>query len=273
MFAHPNSKRDLMKIGYVQNAPIFGNKTANFEQVKSLVNGQQADLLVLSELFATGYTFTSREEAHFLAESTDGETAKFLKDLSKETGAMIVAGFVELENDKVYNSSLIVKDGEVLDTYRKIHLFNRETLWFDAGNKPLKTYDCNGVSVGIMICFDWLFPEVCRTLTLDGMQVLAHPSNLVMPYCQQAMITRCLENRIFAVTSNRTGRENRGEDDFTFTGASQITANDGNILSSAPKDKPHLSIVEIDPNKALNKMINDYNNLIDCRNTDYYTVG
>ena len=88
MFAHPNSKRDIMKIGYVQNAPIFGNKAANFEQVKTLVNGQQADLLVLSELFATGYTFTSREEAQSLAESTDGETAKFLKDLSKETGAI-----------------------------------------------------------------------------------------------------------------------------------------------------------------------------------------
>ncbi len=100
------------------------------------------------------------------------------------------------------------------------------------------------------------FRRFARTLALKGMQVLAHPSNLVMPYCQNAMVTRCLENRIFAVTANRIGVEKRGEDDFTFTGASQITGHDGKVLSSAPVDRTHIATVEIDVKLADNKNIN-----------------
>lgn len=259
-----------MKIGYVQNTPVFGDKEKNFEEISALTKGIKADLLVLSELFATGYTFTSKEESRNLAETTEGPTAQFLKELSLKTGAIIVAGFVELANDKVYNSSIIVSGNQVVDTYRKIHLFNREKLWFEPGDKPLKVYDINGVKLGVMICFDWLFPEVCRELTLQGMQVLAHPSNLVMPYCQRAMVTRCLENKIFAITANRTGIEIRGEDNFTFTGASQITAPDGEILASAPVDQSSISLVEIDATKALNKNINDYNHLINEIRPEFY---
>ena len=119
-----------MKVGYIQNAPIFGAKEKNFEGVCSLLSGVKADLLVLPELFATGYTFTSKEEAKEMAETNHGQTADFLKELSELTGATMVGGFVETDKDNIYNSSLIVSNGEVLDTYRKIHLFNKEKLWF-----------------------------------------------------------------------------------------------------------------------------------------------
>ena len=259
-----------MKVGYIQNTPVFGNKEKNFEEIRSLSKGIKADLLVLSELFATGYTFTSKEECRELAETTSGKTATFLKKLSIETGATIIAGFVELENDKIYNSLLIVSGNEVIDTYRKIHLFNREKLWFEPGNKPLKVYNIKGVKIGAMICFDWYFPEVCRELTLQGMQVLAHPSNLVLPNCQRSMVTRCLENKIFAITANRTGTETRGEDNFTFTGASQITAPNGDVLESAPVHESHVYILEIDETLALNKNINDYNHLINEIRPEFY---
>lgn len=261
-----------MKIGYVQNSPIFGAKEQNFGKVRSLIQGLRADLLVLPELFATGYTFTSKEEALELAETSHEQTADFLKDISGLTSATVVGGFIEKEEDKIYNSLLIVSGNQVIDTYRKIHLFNKEKLWFSPGNKPLRVYEINGVKIGVMICFDWIFPEVCRTLSLKGMQVLAHPSNLVMPYCQSAMVTRCLENRVFAVTANRIGTEQRGEDNFTFTGASQITGIDGKILSSAPIDKSHAAVVEIDENLADNKMINSFNNVIEDRRTDFYAI-
>ena len=88
----------------------------------------------------------------------------------------------------------------------------------------------------MIICFDWIFPEVCRNLALKGAQIMVHPSNLVLPYGQQAMVTRCLENRVYAITANRIGTETRGSDHFVFTGRSQITSVDGTILSSAPED-------------------------------------
>jgi len=261
-----------MKIGYVQTSPAFGDKQKNFEEVRRLARGVKADLLVLPELFGSGYAFTSREEAEARAEIADGPTAPVLKELSQQTSAVVVAGYIEKDRGRLYNAALVVSGNIVIDSYRKIHLFNKEKLWFDAGDKPLRVYDINDVKTGVMICYDWMFPEVCRTLALQGMQVLAHPSNLVMPWCQRAMVTRCLENRIFAVTANRVGEENRGEDHFVFTGASQITAADGSILSSAPVSESYLAVVEADVNQAVDKDINAYNNVISDRRTEFYEL-
>ena len=259
-----------MKIGYVQNSPLFGEKEKNFNQVRKLIGNTKADLIVLPELFATGYTFISKEEVDNLAETNQEETANFLKEISTKTGAVIVAGFIEKDDGKSYNSSIMVYKTKVIGTYRKIHLFNKEKLWFSPSNKKLQVRNINGMKIGMMVCFDWIFPEVSRTLALNGAQVLAHPSNLIMPYCQQAMVTRCLENRVFAVTANRIGNEKRGKDNFTFTGGSQITSFDGKILSSAPKDEPYLDTVEIDITKANNKILNDYNDVLKDRREEFY---
>jgi len=259
-----------MKIGYVQTSPIFGEKEQNFNQVEGLLVNVKADLIVLPELFATGYTFVSTEEAKDLAESLNGKTAQFLQKMAKITGAVFVGGLIEEENNKIFNSAVLVSEKGVIGTYRKIHLYYKEKLWFSPGNQPLKVYKINDFKVGIMICFDWIFPETARTLALLGADIIAHPSNLVLPYCQKAMTTRCLENRVFAITSNRIGQEKRGLDNFSFTGASQITSFNGDVLSSAPIDKIHADFVEIEVKKARDKKINEFNDIIADRHPQYY---
>ncbi|TES94158.1 MAG: acyltransferase [Promethearchaeota archaeon] len=259
-----------MKVGYIQTSPIFGETAQNFKQVENLLGNTKADLIVLPELFATGYTFVSKEEAESMAENTKGETTNFLMRLAEKTDAVVVGGFIEKEGNHIFNSSMIVSKGEVLGTYRKLHLYYKEKLWFSPGNKPLKIYEVKNTKVGIMICFDWFFPETFRTLALLGAEIIAHPANLVLPYCQKAMETRCLINRVFAVTSNRIGNEVRGEDNFTFTGGSQITSYNGEVLSSAPKDKQHIDFVEIDVKHARDKNLNYYNNLFEERRVEFY---
>ena len=74
----------------------------------------------------------------------------------------------------------------------------------------------------MLICFDWRFPETSRALALLGADVIAHPSNLVFPNAQKAMLTRSLENRVYTVTANRTGTERRPGGTVPFTGRSQI---------------------------------------------------
>jgi len=259
-----------MKVGYIQTSPIFGEKDKNFEDIEKIVPKLQADLIVLPELFAIGYTFVSKEEAISLAEDYDGETANFLIKIAKMTKGAIVGGFIEKEGGKIYNSAMIITEKGVLGVYRKIHLYYKEKLWFSPGDKPLCLFNVNGVKIGIMICFDWIFPETTRTLALLGADLIAHPANLVLPYCQKAMVTRCLENRIFAVTSNRIGEENRGPDNFKFTGGSQITAYNGDVLSSAPKDEIFVDIVDIDIYQARNKQLNDFNDLIKDRRIEFY---
>ena len=261
-----------VKIGYVQTSPIFGEITQNFKQVEGLINNTKADLIVLPELFATGYTFISKEEAESSAENTEGKTAEFLMRIAKRTGSVVVGGFIEKDGDQIFNSSMIVSDSEVIGTYRKLHLYYKEKLWFSPGNKPLEVYKVKGSKVGIMICFDWFFPETIRSLTLLGADIIAHPANLVLSYCQSTMITRCLVNRVFAVTSNRIGNETRGVDNFTFTGGSQIISYNGEILSSGPNDNTCIDFVEIDVNQARDKNLNEYNNIISDRRTGFYSL-
>ena len=261
-----------MKIGYLQTNPIFGEKQLNFNEIEKLTANLKADLIVLPELFATGYTFISKEEAVSLAEDIKGKTSQFLLKIAKNTGAATIGGFVEKEGNKIYNSSMIVSNKGVIGTYRKIHLYYKEKLWFSPGNKQLKVFKVNGVNIGIMICFDWIFPETARTLALLGADIIAHPANLVLPYCQKAMITRCLENRVYAVTANRIGEEKRGEDEFIFTGASQITSYDGQILSSAPVDKIYSGFAEIDIEKGRDKKLNNFNDIFEDRRKDFYKV-
>jgi predicted amidohydrolase len=260
------------KIGFVQTSPRFGNKAMNFREITGLLRGVKADLIVLPELFSTGYTFHSRDEVESLAEETDhpGETIGFLKEISFLTGAVIVGGFPEKESSDYFNSSVMVYQDKTIGIYRKIHLFKKEKKWFTPGNRPLEVYNVNGMRIGMMICFDWIFPETCRSLALKGVQVVAHPTNLVMPYCQQAMVTRCLENRVFAVTANRIGTEKRGDEENTFTGGSQITSCDGTVLSSAPADKNCLALSEIDPDLSDNKRINEFNDILKDRRPEFY---
>ncbi len=111
-----------MKVGYIQTNPIFGEKEQNFNEIEKLIANLKGDLIVLPELFATGYTFISKEEAVSLAEKINGKTSQFLLKIAKNTGAVIIGGFVEKEGNKIYNSALIVSNKGVIDTYRKIHL-------------------------------------------------------------------------------------------------------------------------------------------------------
>ena len=259
-----------MKVGYIQTSPLFGEKKHNFKKIEKLISNLEADLIVLPELFATGYTFVSKEEAISLAEDYEGKTAQFLIKLAKSTGSIVIGGFIEKEEEKIYNTAMLISSEGVIGAYRKIHLYYKEKMWFSPGNKPLKVYDVNGAKIGIMICFDWIFPETVRTLALLGADIIAHPANLVLPYCQKAMRIRCLENRVFAVTSNRIGEEKRGGDHFKFTGRSQITSYNGEVLSSAPKVEEYVDIVNIDINKARDKNLNEFNNLFDDRRIEFY---
>lgn len=259
-----------MKVGYVQTNPIFGEKEANFEEIRKLIKNNRADLLVLPELFATGYTFTSKKEVNLLAEDSKGKTSSFLKEIAVRINGIVVGGFIEKNENELYNSAMIVDNSTVLHVYRKIHLFYKEKLWFEPGNTPLKVIEANGMNIGLMICFDWIFPEVTRTLSLLGADIIVHPANLVLPYCQKAMTTRCIENRVFAITSNRIGHEMRGEDDFKFTGMSQITSYNGEILSSAPANVSHVEIMHIDIEHTRDKHINQFNDLFEDRKREMY---
>jgi predicted amidohydrolase len=261
-----------MRIGWIQTEPTYGDVAANLRAVERIVISVPADLWVLPELFSTGYVFGARREAKRLAEPIpEGPTTQALIELAKRSDCAIIGGLPERGPDeKIFNAAIAVSADGLRAHYRKLHLFDYEKEWFDPGDTPLSVADLAGARVGIMICFDWRFPETARTLTLRGAQIIAHPANLVQPYCQAAMITRALENKVFTVTTNRIGTEEKGPIHFTFTGQSRIVDPDGEILSDGPASSTAFDVVTIDPQDADKKGVTAHNDVISDRRPVFY---
>ena len=126
----------------------------------------------------------------------------------------------------------------------------------------------------MLICFDHLFPEAARSLALQGVQLICHPSNLVMPTkAQLSTRVRAMENRLFWAMCNRFGTEDRGEKTLTYTGESQIADPDGALLSQAPKEGEMLGVAQIDPKVALDKRVTRLNDLFADRRPETYLIG
>lgn len=261
-----------MKIGFVQFAPAFGEVRKNLAAVERLVSGKRADLLVLPELCLTGYCFASRAEARLLAESADGLSMKFLKRLARQERVALAVGFAESHRGKVYNSAALVTPQGLAGIYRKTHLFWNEKRWFSPGDTGFPVFRLGAVKIGMMICFDWIFPEAARTLALKGAQVICHPSNLVLPHCPASMPVRALENRVFTVTANRTGRERRGGQNLRFIGRSLICGPDRSVLASADEKQECVRVVSVDPSWALDKRMTPRNDLFHDRRPKFYIV-
>jgi predicted amidohydrolase len=238
-----------------------------------MMRGVDAELLVLPELFNTGYLFTSREELdQFAEEIPEGETTQALLREAENHSVHIVAGLAEKSGEKVYNTAVIVcPDGRVR-SYRKAHLFMEEKLLFAQGDTPFTVWEVGGVRIGVLICFDWLFPEATRTLALGGAHVVCHPSNLVMPWAQGAAVTRAIENRIFIITANRIGVEERGGRKMRFTGMSQVVDPEGNVLVRATPNEPMVGVVDVDLVRAEDKNITRMNNVFQDRRPDLYRL-
>lgn len=262
------------QIALAQYQPIRKNVSANIKKLQKLLNNIEADLIVLPELANTGYLYASQEDLRPYSEPNDG-SGPFLSaliDNAKQSGGVIVTGYSEIQGDAIFNSAAAVNNTGVIENYRKTHLYDNEKFLFQPGDSGFKVFEWRNVKIGMMICFDWIFPEASRTLALDGAQILAHPANLVLPYCQDAMVTRSIENGVFTITANRIGEEKEGDRRLKFTGASQMTAPSGAILYRGPETKTTVHITSVDPQLALDKKISDNNHLVDDRRPSLYEL-
>ena len=164
----------------LQFCPAFLDVAANQRTLADWLGNCEADVAVLPELCTTGYFFHDTEQLYGVAEAADGPTVQFFREHAAERGMLIVAGFAERDGDAVYNSAVTVFPNGRTEIYRKVHLFAEEKLHFTPGNLGFRVHTWGDrLRLGVMICYDWRFPEAARALTLGGAQVIAHPSNLV----------------------------------------------------------------------------------------------
>ncbi len=238
------------RLGVVQNSPKFLKAPQNLKACFELMDNQDADLWVLPEFFASGYNFKTRKEARQCAETADGPLVALLRAYAARHHCAIVAGFPERVGDKLYNSAVLAQGGKHR-VYRKTHLFGGEKKFFKPGNTGFWTENIKDVLVGVMICFDWFFPESARTLALQGAQIIAHPANLVLPWGPEGMKIRSLENRVFSATANRVGAE-RG---LRYIGQSQIVSPNGTLLVRLGPEQPAVAVVTVDAWTAKDKKV------------------
>ena len=196
-----------MRVGIYQSHPKFGGVNYNVEMAVEVLNGVEADLMVLPELFNTGYQFISREETESLAEEIpSGKTCKAMMEMAGAKSMSLVFGIAERDGSHIYNSAVVAGPNGFIGKYRKVHLFAEEKYFFDPGDTGFRVFDVGSARIGVMICFDWWFPESARVLALLGADIICHPANLVLPNCQQAMVTRSLENGLFSATDEELPR-------------------------------------------------------------------
>ena len=141
-----------------------------------------------------------------------------------------------------------------------------EKSFFKPGDAGLPVYDMGIARMGMQICFDYIFPETWRILGLKGADIVCHPSNLVTPYAHKVLPAQALMNRFFIITANRIGTER----DITFSGKSVISDPEGDVIIEAPSDVESVNVIELDLDKARNKMVTAKNHVFKDRLPEHY---
>ncbi|MBU2573732.1 MAG: acyltransferase [Elusimicrobia bacterium] len=257
-----------MRVGFVQMNPRFLKVRRNVGECIASMSSERADLWVLPELFSSGYRFRTAAEVRKAAEEVpDGFTCRRLREFATRAGCAVAAGIPEKCGAGAYNSAVFIDRDKTL-VYRKTHLFCDEKKFFKPGDSGFWVAKVKGVQVGVMICFDWCFPEAARTLALKGAQVIAHCANLILPWGADTMITRSLENHVFSVTADRVGTER----DLTFLGRSQVVNPNGELMVRASQGRSETRVIEIDPGLALDKRVTPRNDLLKDRRPEFYKM-
>jgi predicted amidohydrolase len=260
-----------LKIGFVQFAPVLGDLQATIRKIDRLIDQSKiADILVLPELCNSGYNFNSFEEAWETSEEIKNSSfIKYLTSKCRQFNLFIVSGFNERDNSDLYNSAILIGPEGYIGKYRKLHLFMNEKDYFKPGDIGVPIFDIGWCKIGMLVCFDWIFPEVWRILALKGTDIICHPSNLVLPgLAQKAVPIHALTNHLYIVTANRIGSER----DLSFTGLSTIVDPKGDLLLQAPPKKEAIGIKDIDITLARDKTITKRNDLFSDRRPEEYSL-
>ncbi|KQC13646.1 MAG: hypothetical protein APR63_07940 [Desulfuromonas sp. SDB] len=267
----------MVKLSLIQFAPEISNKSGNLKKIEEFCKKSQGDIILLPELATTGYAYPNTESLLPLADklTQNQEIVKYFQDLASFRDSLIVVGLPEVSEQEgkvsLFNSVLAVDKNGIVEVYRKLHLFGREKKIFTPGSQKPPVFSFRTYKLSLLICFDWVFQELFRLLSLQGVQVVLHSANLVLPWCQRSMIARALTNGLFIATANRIGREREGLDELTFTGGTQVVSPQGELLGALNDDESILE-VEFDPAQADKKTIGTNNDRIKDRREDIYKL-
>lgn len=250
-----------LRVALVQMDCSMDNYSENLEKAGGYIarsKEKDADLVVLPELFNVGYDLSGM---HKWDQETYEKTRNYLKNTAKESDIYIIAGVLEIDNEKYYNSVLVINNnGELVAKYRKIHLFplTGEDKIFTAGEE-IVSFEVKDFLFGIMICYDIRFPEQSMAFidkNCSGIIVAAAFPYPRLDHWNVLLRARAIENQMYVLACNRTG----GAHNLKFFGSSAVIDPWGKVLSQAREDEESLLIDTVDI-----KEVEKVRNALPCR--------
>jgi predicted amidohydrolase len=233
------------------------NKKENLQKIEKITKkarNQAADLIVFPELSLTGYVM--RDQVYEQAETIPGPSSRIVESISRKNGIDIVFGMPELSKKAkatIFNTAVFVGTRGLIGKYRKMYLPTHsvfeEKRYFRPGNQTVTLNTALG-NIGLCICYDLFFPEVCRLTRLKGAQLIvvisASPA-VRKNYFEVLTTARALENTAFLAYVNRVGVE----DGLQFWGGSRLIGPTGDLLAIAKYDQEDLVVCDLNYNDII----------------------
>ena len=227
-------------IATVQMKPAMGEPEDNLVKmsdfVSKIASQQKVDLIVFPELVTSGYEMGVRFTE--LAQRVPGPTVNLMSQRAAEFGVYIACGMATKEKVEsvLFNSAVMVgPEGEMLGSYNKVHLRGEERMAFREGFR-FPVFETEVGAIGLMLGWDLAFPEVARSLSLDGAEllcVLANWETSQMEEWRTYVRARAYENALYVAASNRVGEDVT----LNFGGESMIVGPRGKIFASLADEK------------------------------------
>ena len=222
-----------LKVTIIQSEIIWENPGLNFELFGEKINRirQKTDLILLPEMFTSGFTMNAKK----VADKPYGKTAEFLKYNSQKKKAHIAGSVVIKEKNKFYNRLILASPDGKIYHYDKRHLFRmgKEHSVYTAGNEHL-IIKIKGWRVAFFICYDLRFPEWCRNKNNYDISVfVANWPEIRRYHWNTLLLARAIENQSYVIGANRVGKDGNG---IKCSGESAIINPKGEYLLKAKNE-------------------------------------
>lgn len=214
------------------------------------------ELIVFPECALTGYVIQAKEDLKRINAESVEAALQSIAQAAKQLSLTVVLGTLEYVENHWVNSCYFIDKHGAYERQLKNHLPQIGADRFvQEGRAAAKIFQVDSFKVGIMICYEARFPEIARSLALEGIDILLHPTNLPMSSNKVVdfiLPVRAMENKIYVMSANRTGEENG----VTFLGHSKIFDVNGDVLSGASQSSCGLIYATLSLDRVKDKTLN-----------------
>lgn len=239
-----------LRISLLQSKLEWENPAANRDHFSVLLDGiAETDLILLPEMFSTGFTMNSAG----LAETMDGETLQWMQAQAEKKNAVICGSLIIQEEKKFFNRLIWMRPDASFETYDKRHLFRmaNENEHFSPGSSKL-VVELKGWKICPLVCYDLRFPVWSRNIAeTDRMSyanweydLLVYIANWPEPRIkawEKLLYARAIENQCYVAAVNRIGEDGKGID---YSGSSMAIDAKGELLWKAEDNKAEIKTLK-----------------------------